>query len=452
MQNKKELPHATDIEEVVLGAILIENSAITDANSTLNELYSAFYHVEHQLIYKACCELELEANAQVDLLSVTQRLKEKKELQKIGGGIYLVQLTQKISTALHIEYHCRILMQFYIRRTEIVVGKEMQEKAFQEDKDCFELLDESYQKLDDITEYLQKKQEKSFSQNIDTLIESFNETQISVPSGVDAVNKFSNGYQLSNLVILAARPGMGKTAYALSEARSQAIQGYPVGFLSMEMSDRELTGRVVSNHCEINANKMANRTVNDNEMIEMMKGVEEIRSLPLYINDQPSLTLMEAKVQAKKWKREHDIKILYIDYLQLMQGSNETTTREQQISQISRGLKSIAKELDICVIALSQLSRKVEERGDKRPILSDLRESGAIEQDADVVNFLFRPEYYGMPEFYNTLSSENRAELIWAKYRNGTVGSEIIGCHLHYMRFFTDEQVNDPVSAVDNYI
>ena len=432
----KTPPNKIEVEQTILGAILIDAKAVPVAIECLKSNEAIFYDIRHQAIYKAVYDLYNESQG-VDLMTVAQKLKHNNQLKNIGSEKYLIELTQKISSGAHVEYHCRLILQDYIKRTSIKVGGILINKGYDETADCFELLDESYKELDNITEYLQAKTEKLFKDNVNELIESFNQPNISVPSAIDEFTRKRSGFLPSNLFVLAARPGMGKTAYILSEAKFQAENGYPVGICSMEMSERELTGRIASNHCSIDAGKVANRKLKQEELATLRAKVDEILNIPIYINDQPGLTLMEVKVQAKKWYRERGIKILYIDYLQLMRGE-KGVNREQQISEISRGLKELAKELDIPVVALSQLSRQVEQRGGiKKPQLSDLRESGAIEQDADVVCFIYRPEYYGLDAFddQNGASAKDKAELVFAKYRNGYTGKIYVSCFLEYMRF-----------------
>lgn len=436
--NKKTPPHSHEVEQSVIGAMLIDARCVPDAIEVLKGNISVFYDIKHQYIYEAIYDIYAN-DSQVDLLTVSQQLKKQGKLSEIGSEKYLIELTQKISSGAHIEYHCRILQQDYIKRESIFVGQELAQKSFQDSTDCFDLLDSAYAELDKVTDYVQRKKEKSFSDISKEFIESLDSEDVTIPSGIEEVNQHANGYTPTNLFILAARPGMGKTAYVLSEAKAQAERGYPVGIFSMEMSDKELTGRIYSNACSVDSQNIANRSLNTNQRTKVLQKREHIESLPIYINDTSGMTFMEVKVQAKKWVREKGVKIIYLDYIQLMEGTDKKANREQNISQISRNLKGLAKTLEVPVIALSQLSRNVEQRGGtKRPILSDLRESGAIEQDADVVAFLYRPEYYNLDNFddLEETPSENRSEIYFAKFRNGNTGSKIVGCNLRYMRYF----------------
>ena len=297
------------------------------------------------------------------------------------------------------------------------------------------MLDNSYKELDKVSDWLSIKQPKEIGDYLTEVLKPKSE-RAGVPTAVRDINLKLNGYQQSDLTIIAGRPAMGKTAYALNDALHQARLGYPVGIFSLEMSARQLTARLFANYAGIDSNKLAFGTLSQSEY-DVAAGLRSSFSkLPLYIDDEPYLSLLSLKIKAKKWVREKKVKIIYIDYLQLINNNLKGRTRDQEISEISRTLKGLAKELDIPIIALSQLSRTVEARGDKRPMLSDLRESGAIEQDADNVLFLYRPEYYGIPQWEDNTPTTNEVEVIISKFRNGTTGGIIAGCQLQYMRFF----------------
>ena len=393
-----------------------------------------FYNSKNALIYDAILSLYKSSQA-VDLMTVRSELQKTGKLKEAGGGSYLVELTEKVSSSAHMQYHAMLLMQLYVKRKSIEVGNTLTDNAYDEDTDIFELLDNSYKELDKVSDWLSIKQPKDIGDHLTEVLKPKSE-RAGVPTAVRDINLKLNGYQQSDLTIIAGRPAMGKTAYALNDALHQARLGYPVGIFSLEMSARQLTARLFANYAGIDSNKLAFGTLSQSEY-DVAAGLRSSFSkLPLYIDDEPYLSLLSLKIKAKKWVREKKVKIIYIDYLQLINNNLKGRTRDQEISEISRTLKGLAKELDIPIIALSQLSRVVETRGDKRPMLSDLRESGAIEQDADNVLFLYRPEYYGIPQWEDNTPTTNEVEVIISKFRNGTTGGIIAGCQLQYMRFF----------------
>lgn len=431
LEKGKIPPQATDIEEVVLGAMLIDKKGVDEAIDILQP--EVFYDQKHQFIYEAIITLFQEGKP-IDLLTVTSQLKEDKKLQDVGGEIYLIQLTQKISSSAHIEYHSRIIIQKYIQRSLIQISGEIIQDSYDEGKDVFDLLDEAESKLYGVTQgYINKASQSA--QNLVTeakkKIEEIanQEGSSGVLSGFTGIDKLTSGWQMSDLVIIAARPSMGKTAFILSMARNMAVgQKVPVGFFSLEMSSVQLITRLISSETEIASEKLRTGDLSDREWKHLNERVKSLEGAPLYVDDTPSLSIFDLRAKARRLSSKHQIKIIFVDYLQLMTSgaSNKNGTREQEISTISRNLKALAKELNIPVIALSQLSRNVETRGgSKRPILSDLRESGAIEQDADIVSFIYRPEYYGLQEWDNDMdggSTEDQAEIIFAKHRNGAIG------------------------------
>jgi len=431
LEKGKLPPQAIDIEEVVLGAMLIDKKGVDEAIDILQP--EVFYDQKHQFIYEAIITLFQEGKP-VDLLTVTSQLKEDKKLQDVGGEIYLIQLTQKISSSAHIEYHSRIIIQKYIQRSLIQISGEIIKDSYDEGKDVFDLLDEAESKLYGVTQgYINKASQSA--QNLVTeakkkIEEIANQDGSSgILSGFTGIDKLTSGWQLSDLIIIAARPSMGKTAFILSMARNIAVgQKVPVGFFSLEMSSVQLITRLIASETELSSEKLRNGDLSDQEWKHLNERVKSLEGAPLYVDDTPSLSIFDLRAKARRLSSKHDIKIIFVDYLQLMTSgaSSKNGTREQEISTISRNLKALAKELNIPVIALSQLSRNVETRGgSKRPILSDLRESGAIEQDADIVSFIYRPEYYGLQEWDNDNeggSTENQAEIIFAKHRNGAIG------------------------------
>ena len=440
MQNRK-IPNDPELEEVVLGGMLITQQGVSEFVEVVKGT-NIFYNSKNALIYDAIISLYKSSQA-VDLMTVRSQLQKTGKLKEAGGGSYLVELTEKVSSSAHMQYHAMLLMQLYVKRKSIEVGNTLADNAYDEDTDIFELLDNSYKELDKVSDWLSIKQPKDIGDYLTEVLKPKSE-RAGIPTAVRDINLKLNGYQQSDLTIIAGRPAMGKTAYALNDALHQARLGYPVGIFSLEMSARQLTARLFSNYAEIDSNKLAFGTLSQSEY-DVAAGLRSSFSkLPLFIDDEPYLSLLSLKIKAKKWVREKKVKVIYIDYLQLINNNLKGRTRDQEISEISRTLKGLAKELDIPIIALSQLSRLVETRGDKRPMLSDLRESGAIEQDADNVLFLYRPEYYGIPTWEDNTPTANEVEVVIAKFRNGTTGGIIAGCQLQYMRFFERGGINNP--------
>ena len=424
-------PQAIDLEEAVLGAMLIDEKGVNEIIELLSP--EVFYKRSHQLIYESVERLFRESEP-IDLLTVSADLKKNKNFESAGGDFYLISLSQKVSSSAHIEFHSRIILQKYIQRKLITISNEIIQKSYNESTDVMDLLDEAESKLYDIAQGNIKTSTES-AQNLviraKTRIEEIakQEGLSGVSTGFEKLDKLTSGWQPSDLVIVAARPGMGKTALALSMARNISVQQkIPVAFFSLEMSSVQLITRLISSETGLSSDKLRTGKLADHEWQQLNIKVSDLESAPLYIDDSPSLTIFELRAKARRLASSHGIKLIIIDYLQLMNigSSNKAGNREQEISTISRNLKALAKELDIPVIALSQLSRAVETRGGtKRPILSDLRESGAIEQDADIVSFLYRPEYYGITEWDDDMKtpSEGQGEFIVAKHRNGALDS-----------------------------
>ena len=420
-------PQALDLEEVVLGAMMIDKKGVDAVIDILHP--NAFYKEAHQFVFEAIVKL-FENTEPIDLLTVSSKLKSEGRLDKVGGDYYLVQLTQKVSSSAHIEYHARIILQKYIQRSLIKISTEIIEDSYDETQDVFDLLDTAESKLYDVTQgNIKKSTETAQSLVIQAkkkIEEISNKDGLSgVPSGFSDVDKLTSGWQPSDLVIIAARPGMGKTALTLSMARNMAVaKNIPVAFFSLEMSSIQLITRLISSETGLSSEKRRTGNLEKFEWEQLNVKVSSLENAPLYIDDTPSLSIFDLRAKARRLSSQYGIKLIVIDYLQLMTagGSNKNGNREQEISTISRNLKALAKELNVPVIALSQLSRAVETRGgSKRPILSDLRESGAIEQDADIVSFIYRPEYYKIDEWDDEerTPSTGQAEFIVAKHRNG---------------------------------
>ena len=427
LERGKIPPQALDLEEVVLGAMMIDKKGVDEVVDLLSP--ESFYKEAHQHIFAAIIIL-FEKSDPIDLLTVSGQLKKEGKLEKVGGDFYLISLTQKVSSSAHIEFHARIILQKFIQRSLIKISSEIIEESYDESVDVFDLLDNAESKLYDITLGNVKKSTETAQDLViqakKKIEEIANKEGLSgVPSGFERVDKVTSGWQPSDLVIIASRPGMGKTALTLSMARNMAVNNnVPVAFFSLEMSSVQLITRLISSETGLSSEKLRTGRLEKHEWEQLNVKVKSLEQAPLFIDDTPALSIFDLRAKARRLASQHKIKLLIVDYLQLMTvgGNNKTGNREQEISTISRNLKSLAKELDIPVIALSQLSRAVETRtGSKRPILSDLRESGAIEQDADIVSFIYRPEYYKIDEWDDDERSptEGQAEFIIAKHRNG---------------------------------
>ncbi|MDE3744104.1 replicative DNA helicase [Maribacter polysaccharolyticus] len=427
LERGKIPPQAVDLEEVVLGAMMIDKKGVDEVIDILHP--DVFYKDAHRFIYEAIFKL-FETSEPVDLLTVSSQLKKDGKLEAAGGDFYLIKLTQKVASSAHIEFHARIILQKFIQRSLIKISNEIIEEAYDEGTDVFDLLDEAESKLYDVTQGNLKRSAET-AQNLviqakKRIEEISNKEGLSgIPSGFDKLDKLTSGWQPSDLIIVAARPGMGKTALTLSMARNMAVNSeIPVAFFSLEMSSVQLITRLISSETGLSSEKLRTGKLEKHEWEQLNVKVKTLEKAPLFIDDTPSLSIFDLRAKARRLASQHGIKMIMIDYLQLMTagGSQKGGNREQEISTISRNLKALAKELNVPVIALSQLSRAVETRGgSKRPILSDLRESGAIEQDADIVSFIYRPEYYKIDEWDDEerTPTQGQAEFIVAKHRNG---------------------------------
>lgn len=427
LEKGKIPPQALDLEEVVLGAMMIDKKGVDEVIDILSS--EAFYKDAHKHIFEAIFKL-FENSEPVDLLTVSSQLKKDEKLDLVGGDFYLISLTQRVSSSAHIEFHARIILQKYIQRSLIKISNEIIEDAYDETKDVFDLLDNAEAKLYEVTQGNVKKSTESAQSLViqakKKIEEISNKEGLSgIPSGFDKLDKLTSGWQPSDLIIVAARPGMGKTALTLTMARNIAVNSnIPVAFFSLEMSSVQLITRLISSETGLSSEKLRTGKLEKHEWEQLNVKVKTLENAPLFIDDTPSLSIFDLRAKARRLASQYGIKMIVIDYLQLMTagGSQKGGNREQEISTISRNLKALAKELSIPVIALSQLSRAVETRGgSKRPLLSDLRESGAIEQDADIVSFIYRPEYYKIDEWDDEERSptEGQGEFIVAKHRNG---------------------------------
>tara|TARA_B100000242_G_scaffold273060_1_gene226420 strand:- start:7167 stop:8684 length:1518 start_codon:yes stop_codon:yes gene_type:complete len=431
LQKGKLPPQAVDLEEVVLGAMMIDKKGVDEVIDILQP--EAFYKESHQLIFSSIISL-FEKQEPIDIKTVSFQLKKDGNLNIVGGDYYLIELSQKVSSSAHIEFHSRIILQKFIQRKLISISNDIIEDSYDETSDVFDLLDKAESKIYDISQRNLKKDTQSAEDLVlaaKKKIEEISKKEglSGIASGFGEIDRLTSGWQPSDLIIVAARPGMGKTAFTLSMARNITVENnIPVAFFSLEMSAIQLITRLISSETGLNSEKLRTGKLEKFEWELLNVKVTNLENAPLYIDDTPSLSIFELRAKARRLSSQFGIKLIVVDYLQLMTlgSSQKTGNREQEISTISRNLKALAKELDIPIIALSQLSRAVELRGGtKRPILSDLRESGAIEQDADIVSFLYRPEYYKIDEWDDEERSPalGQAEFIVAKHRNGGLSS-----------------------------
>src|SRR3954463_2540761 len=446
-------PQAKELEEAVLGAIMLEKSAFDTVIEILKP--ECFYLEGHQRIYKAMQSLQ-QKNQPIDILTVVEELKVREELDIIGGPYYVTRLTNAVISSANIEAHSRIILQKFIQRELIRISGEIIGDAYEDSTDVFDLLDDAETKLFEITNnHLRKNFDTIDSVLVKTIqrIEDLrhkNEDVTGVPSGFPSLDRVTYGWQNTDLIILAARPSVGKTAFALNLARNAALhptKPTPVAVFSLEMSAGQLVQRILAAESEIWLEKIARGKLEEHEMKQLYaRGIQRLAQAPLFIDDTPALNIFELRAKCRRLKNANNIGLIIIDYLQLMSGTGDrNSNREQEISTISRSLKGLAKELQVPIIALSQLSREVEKRkdGNKMPQLSDLRESGAIEQDADMVMFLYRPEYYDITQ--DEMGDNNRGEthVRIAKHRNGSLETIKLRALLHIQKFIEDSGGND---------
>ncbi|WP_370648625.1 replicative DNA helicase, partial [uncultured Muribaculum sp.] len=450
------MPQDKDVEEAVLGALMLEKDAYTTVCDILRP--ESFYEPGHKLIYEAIQNLGA-AQRPIDMLTVIEQLRLNGSLQQAGGPVQISELTSRVLSGANVEFHARIVAQKYLARELISFATSIEEKAFDESNDVDDLMQEAEGKLFEISQRNVKKDvtqiDPVIGQAISQIQAAANRTSglSGLETGYKKLDALTSGWQNSDLIIIAARPAMGKTAFVLSMAKNMAVNfNTPVAIFSLEMSNLQLVNRMISNVCELEGQKIKSGQLSPLEWDQLMSRVKHLYSAPLFIDDTPSLSIFELRTKARRLVREHQVKIIIIDYLQLMNASGmKFGSREQEVSMISRSLKQLAKELNIPIIALSQLNRSVESRegrDGKRPQLSDLRESGAIEQDADIVCFIHRPEYY-------TKSGEDAqgndirglAEFIVAKHRSGSVDDVKMRFRARFARFenWEDGSTDDPL-------
>jgi replicative DNA helicase len=436
-------PQALELEQAVIGALMLDRDALSSVMDLLKP--ESFYLEAHQLVYEAVLSL-FRASKPIDMLTVGEELRRMGQLEKVGGPYFLVELTHRVASTANIEYHARIVAQKFIQRELIRASTDVIREAYDETTDVFALMDKAEQHLFAITETNLSRSFQGMNslssemlKHLETL--SAKEDGLTgVPSGFTPLDRITSGFQMSDLIIMAARPAMGKTACVLSIARNAAMDfDKGVAFFSLEMSSLQLMQRILSGEAEVPNEKLRNGKMESHEWQAVHKAIERLSKAPIFIDDTPGINIFELRAKCRRLKAQHNIQLIIIDYLQLMTAGADNArggNREQEISSISRGLKGLAKELNVPVIALSQLSRAVETRGgSKKPQLSDLRESGAIEQDADIVTFIYRPDYYQILEDDNGNSTKGMADIIVAKHRNGALGEARVRFVGEYSRF-----------------
>ncbi len=451
-------PQALELEESVLGAMMIEKEAFLTVSDILRP--ECFYKDQNRLVFEAIVSLAA-AELPIDLLSVAEMLKKQGTLEQAGGVMYLTELTRRVGSAAHIRYHAQIISQKSTARDLIRMATEIEELSYDETQDVEDLLQKAEA---DVFTISQRSQKRDVMQIDPIIAEAFdrmhkaakNEGNISgIPSGFTDLDKITSGWQKSDLVIIAARPAMGKTAFVLSMAKNMAVNyKIPVALFSLEMSNVQLVNRLIMNVCEIDGNKIKNGRLTNPEWERLEHKVNDLLGAPIYLDDTPALSVFELRSKARKLVREKKIQIIIIDYLQLMNANGMSFgSREQEVSIISRNLKALAKELDIPIIALSQLNRSVETRGGtgiegKKPQLSDLRESGAIEQDADMVCFIHRPEYYNLVTDDKTQKDlRGLGQIIVAKHRNGATDDVWLRFRKQFAKFQNEKDAYDDPEA-----
>lgn len=448
LEKGKLPPQAIDLEKAILGAMMVDRNGLHDAIEILSD--EVFYKDAHKYIFQAIFQL-FSNNQPIDLLTVSAKLKHNLKLEVSGGDFYLIEITQGISSSAHIEYHSRIILQKYIQRKTISISSELIENSYNENVDSLELLESVYSEYGKITDMISVGKVVSFKTEVDNFLNVSQSQTVGVPSSIRRLTKHFNGYQNSDLVIVAARPGMGKTGFILNEIVECGVQGIPVAFYSLEMSTKQIIGRLLSIISGIDIEKINRFNLSNSEVVYLKECQDLLSNMPIFIDDTSGISPIELKIKLSKLKRERGIKICFVDYMQLMKiKGKKLNNRENEISEISQSLKNLAKDLNIPMIVLSQLSRSVEQRGSsKRPLLSDLRDSGSIEQDADAVIFIYRPEYYKIDEWDDDEqgSTENEAEFDIAKYRHGKTGVLRVACELRYMRFMDIEDKGQDIQG-----
>ena len=448
-------PQATEIERIVLGSLMIDKDAFSMVSEILKP--ETFYEPRNQKVYQAIQTLSMEDHP-VDIMTVTEELKKEGTINDVGGPGYILELSSRVASSAHIEYHAKILAQKFLARQLISFSSVIETKAFDETVDVDELMQEAEGSLFEISQ----KNMRQYYTHINPVVKdavsilqkaAANKGGLTgLSTGYTKLDDYTSGWQPSDLVIIAGRPAMGKTSFALSLAKNIAVDlQEPIAFFSLEMSNVQLVNRLISNVCEISGKKILNGQLDDEEWSRLDKSISALQNAPIYIDDTPGMSIFELRTKARRLVREKGVKIIMIDYLQLMNASGARFgSRQEEVSTISRSLKGLAKELNIPVLALSQLNRTVENRDGlegKRPQLSDLRESGAIEQDADMVLFVHRPEYYRLFQDEKGNDLRGKAQIIIAKHRKGSTGDVLLNFKGEYTRFDNIDEMRSPIGG-----
>lgn len=465
-----QVPQAIDLEDAVLGAALVDSNGLFDVVPVLQSP-NCFYKLENRLIYEAVLDL-FRRNEPVDLLTVSATLKSMGKLQDAGGDMYLIQLTQKISSSAHSEFHARIVLQKAIARSIIAFNNQITMLAYDETTDVFDLISQWSREFDKIGDMVSfgrttlpwEKSLQVMKKTVEMLSSADHEnTIVGIDTGFQRINKYTGGYREQDLVILAARPGMGKTAKVLKTAVANVKKGVPVGFISGEMSMAQLTARAFAIDTNFHLNQLMKYGFEKPEYFATMSSnIERMKGWPLYVDDSGNMDISDVIIKTKDWHRKHKIKLLIIDYIQLMKDrSKKWGNRSDELMDISRRLKLLAKELNIPVIALAQVSRECEKRGGfKRPMIIDIKDCGAIEQDADIVEFIYRPEYYDIdvnavvtdPKLQDLVSRGANTEVIFAKYRGGAVNTTMLKWIGDKTKFVDVDDISENVDLDDEFV
>ncbi len=439
-QSERVPPQAIDVEQAVLGAMLLDKEAIGKAVEIIDK--DCFYREDHQKIFDVLVHL-YDKNQPVDIITVSEELTRRKQLEEVGGRMYLLELTERIATTANIEYHCNIVLEKSTLRKLISTSTQIVSQCYDATKDVDDLLDRAEQEIFSISERRIKEGFIPLGDLLPHTFEAIEEYQkkggmiTGIPTGFIELDTLTGGLQKSDLIVVASRPSMGKTAFCLSIAEHVAIEEkIPVGIFSLEMAKSQLAQRMLCSRARFSTHKMRTGRISDHEYSNLAVAVGPLAEAKIFIDDTPNISILQMRAKSRRLKAQHDVGLIIVDYLQLMQGPRNAESRQHEISMISRSLKGLAKELNVPVVAVSQLSRKVEDRGgEKRPLLADLRESGAIEQDADVVIFVYRPEFYGIEKFRDGTPSQGVAEIIVSKHRNGPTGDLRLTFIKDYARF-----------------
>ena len=442
-------PQAVEIERVVLGALMVDSDAFSVVSELLNP--ETFYEPRHQKIYEAIRNMNMDERP-VDIMTLNDELSKMGEIDKVGGVDYLMEISSQVASAAHVESHARILAEKYMQRQLIHFAGDIETKAYDSSVDVDELMQQAEGSLFQISQNNMKQDFTQVAPVVKSAVEILQRAASNkggltgIPTGYVGMDEITSGWQASDLVIIAGRPAMGKTSFALSIAKNVAVDyGVPIGFFSLEMNNVQLVNRLISNVCEVSGRKILNGQLDPSDWERLDKRIGRLTDAPIYVDDTPGLSVFELRTKARRLVREKGVKIIMIDYLQLMNANGmKFGSRQEEVSTISRSLKGLAKELDIPVLALSQLSRNVENREGlegKRPQLSDLRESGAIEQDADMVLFVHRPEYYHIYQDEKGNDLHGMAQIIIAKHRKGSTGDVLLNFRGEFTRF------QDPTEA-----